>query len=320
MSVLHNPHPSILAVDASTFDYKSYKFPDIKVELLESEAIMILTLDRPARHNAFTNDMCHSMVFALELADMDDRVKVVIMTGSGKSFCAGADLGGSGFGAAHDQPLRYHRDGGGQASGAVLRCRKLVIAAVNGNAVGIGITMVLPADIRIVSESAKLAMPFVKRGITLEAMSGYILPRLVGHSNALEISMTGDVYLPSSKCFSPMFREIVPSEEVFPLALKLAKRLAKENSSVSMALNKALVWRAPSEGGPEATHLIDSMCIRATSAGKDAKEGVESFLQKRAANFTGTLKELDWFGFYPWWNQVDISGTKLRGQNVPSKL
>lgn len=126
--------------------------------------------------------------------------------------------------------------------------------------------------------------------------------------------MTGDTYLPTAKCYSPMFREILPADQVLPNAVKLAKRLAKENSPVSMALNKSLVWRAPDS--PEATHLIDSMCIRATSASKDAKEGVESFLQKRPAKFPGKLAELDWFGFYPWWNQVDISGKKQRGPSA----
>jgi enoyl-CoA hydratase/carnithine racemase len=121
MSVLHNPHPAVHTINASAFDYSAYSFPDAKVSI--EEGVMILTLDRPARHNAFTNDMCHSIVFALELADADDRVKVVVITGAGKSFCAGADLSG-GFGADFNQPLRYHRDGGGQSAGAILRCRK----------------------------------------------------------------------------------------------------------------------------------------------------------------------------------------------------
>jgi hypothetical protein len=132
--------------------------------------------------------------------------------------------------------------------------------------------------------------------------------------------MTGDTYAPTAKCFSPMFREILPAPQVLPTALALAKRLAKENSSVSMALNKSLVWRTPES--PEATHLLDSMCIRATSESKDAKEGVDSFLQKRPASFTGGLKDLDRFGFFPWWNQVDIAGTNVRGQpaSLSSKL
>lgn len=174
--------------------------------------------------------------------------------------------------------------------------------------------MILPADIRIVAESAKLALPFAKRGINLEAMSGYILPRLVGHAHALEICMTGDIYLPSAPCFASMFKSILPADQVFPTALTLAKRLSKENSPVSMALNKALVWRTPDS--PEATHLLDSMCISATSASRDAKEGVESFLQKRPAQFPGKMDELERFGFYPWWNQVDVTGKKVRGPKV----
>jgi enoyl-CoA hydratase/carnithine racemase len=130
--------------------------------------------------------------------------------------------------------------------------------------------------------------------------------------------MTGDTYLPTAKCWSPMFREILPADQVLPTSLKLAHRLAKENSPVSMALNKMLVWRTPDS--PEATHLLDSKCIRATSASKDAKEGVESFLQKRPAKFPGKLGELDWMGFYPWWTQIDIAGKKIRGPLASSKL
>jgi 1,4-dihydroxy-2-naphthoyl-CoA synthase len=126
--------------------------------------------------------------------------------------------------------------------------------------------------------------------------------------------MTGDIYPPTAKCYSPMFKEILPADQVLPVSLKLARRLAKENSPVSMALNKALVWRAPDS--PEATHLLDSKCIRATSASKDAKEGVESFMQKRPANFPGKLAELDWMGFYPWWTQVDVQGKKTRGPSA----
>ena len=215
------------------------------------------------------------------------------------------------------------------------------------------ITMILPADIRIASETAKLALPFVKRGITLEGMSGYILPRLVGHASgshsashllslssltcflfpspphiplpfypppqppdALELAMTGDTYLPTAKPFSPMFSSIVPQEQVLPTAISLGRRLCKQNSSVSMALNKALIWRTPTS--PEATHLLDSKCIAYTSQSNDAREGVESFLQKRTPNFTGNLTSLDQSGFYPWWDQVDVTGMKVRGPKPPS--
>lgn len=134
--------------------------------------------------NAYTTEMCHDMVFAFELADADPRVKAVVLTGAGKSFCAGADLSGGGFGASDSSiTLNTHRDGAGQASGSLLNCRKLVIAAINGNCVGVGVTMLLPADLRIIAKTAKVGIPFTKRGIALEGMAAYFLPRLVGHAS-----------------------------------------------------------------------------------------------------------------------------------------
>lgn len=188
---------------------------------------------------------------------------------------------------------------------------------MNGSAVGVGLTMVLPADIRIVSESAKIALPFTKRGITLEAMSAYFLPRLIGHSNALQIAMTGDTFSPKADCIRGLFAAILPQPEVFPYALQLAKRLAAQNSVLSMALNKALLWRTPTS--PESTHLIDSACIAGLSSASDATEGVRSFLEKRPAQFQGRIEELEELGFYPWWTQTDVQGrgsTKIIRRNA----
>lgn len=177
---------------------------------------------------------------------------------------------------------------------------------MNGSAVGVGLTMVLPADIRIVSETAKIALPFTKRGISLEAMSSYFLPRLVGHANALQIAMTGDTYSPNAPCMAPLFAAILPQSEVLPHSLNLAKRLAKQNSVLSMAINKSLLWRTPAT--PEETHLLDSACIAGLSRASDVAEGVQSFLEKRPANFKGTVQELEQLGFYPWWKEHDVRG------------
>lgn len=170
----------------------------------------------------------------------------------------------------YSRSIKDHRDGGGQVTLSIAHCRKLVIAAVNGSAVGIGATMQLPCDIRIISSTAKIAFPFAKRGITTEACSAFYLPRLVGTSKALELVMTADTYKPDYPALLPLWREILPAEQVFPKSLELAKRLIKENSVVSMAIMKSLIYRAPDN--PEETHLVDSQAIAATSAG-DAVEG-----------------------------------------------
>ncbi|SAM82799.1 related to enoyl-CoA hydratase [Ustilago bromivora] len=259
-----NPHPRVADLDLPTFDYSTYPFVDIKVNL------------RP--------DGIAIIVFAFELFDADDRVKVAIITGSGKVFCAGAYLA-QGFGAFADH-AQGHRDGGGQVALAILRCRKPSIAAINGNAIGIGVTMTLSCDFRLVAQEAKVAIPFVQRGIAMEACSSYLLPRLV-----------------------------------LPESLKLAEKLAK-NSSVSMALFKAQMWRQVHS--PEDAHLLESQGIWET-ARLDGGEGANSFLEKRQARFQGKMKDLDKFAFWPWWRQADVNlygrgPEALRAAKEKSKL
>ncbi|SPO26339.1 related to enoyl-CoA hydratase [Ustilago trichophora] len=296
-----NPHPRICDLDIANFDYASYPWQDIKVEL-RPDGIAVLTMDRASQYNTFTGPMSFSIVFAFELFDADDRVKVAVITGAGKVFCAGAYLA-QGFGAIADH-AQGHRDGGGQVGLAILRCRKPSIAAMNGNAIGIGVTMTLSCDFRLVAEDAKVAIPFVQRGIAMEACSSYLLPRLIGVTKAMDIILTGDVRSPKDESYMALWsRPPLPQDKVLAESLDLAKKLA-QNSPVSMALCKAQIWRQVDS--PEDAHLLESQGIWETSR-LDGEEGVKSFMQKRKPEFPGKMKHLERFAFWPWWRQADVA-------------
>lgn len=315
-----NPHPRVSNVHLPTFDYSTYAWQDIKVEL-RPDGIAIVYLDRPAQYNTFTGSMAFSIIFAFELFDADDRVKVAIITGGGgKVFCAGAYLE-QGFGA-FAKHAQGHRDGGGQVGLSILRCRKPTIAAMNGNAIGIGVTMTLSCDFRLVAENAKIGIPFVKRGIAMEACSSYLLPRLVGVSKAMDIILTGDVRPPSDPSYAALWtKPPLPQDKVLEDSIALAKKLA-ENSPVSMALCKAQIWRQV--GSPEEAHLLESQGIWETSR-LDGMEGAKSFLEKRKAEFPGKMEDLEKFAFWPWWTQAntDLYGRgpeALRAAEAKAKL
>lgn len=296
-----NPHPRVSDVDVASFSYSSYPWQDILVEL-HPNGVAVVTLNRPSQYNTFTGPMAFSIIFAFEMFDADDRVKVAIITGSGKVFCAGAYLE-QGFGAIADH-AQGHRDGGGAVGLSILRCRKPSIAAINGNAIGIGVTMTLSCDFRLVAENAKVGIPFVKRGIAMEACSSYLLPRLVGVSKAMDIILTGEVRPPSDESYAALWtRAPLPQAKVLEEALRMAEKLA-ENSTVSMALCKAQLRRQVDS--PENAHLLESQGIWETSR-LDGLEGAKSFLEKRKPEFAGTMSDLERFAFWPWWRQADVS-------------
>lgn len=293
----------------------TYAWQDLKVDL-SPEGVAVVTLDRPGKMNAFTVMMCCSIVFAFELFDADERVKVAIITGANGVFCAGADLaGGFAGGATYAQE---HRDGGGQTGLAILRCRKPTIAAINGNAVGIGMTLTLSCDYRLVAEDAKVAIPFTKRGIAMEACSSYLLPRLIGVTKTMDIILSGDTRKPTDWSYMDLWsRPPMPKDQVLPTALQLAKTLSTQNSTLSMALCKAQIWRSPNS--PEEAHLLESQGIWETSQ-KDAFEGIKSFLEKRPPKFEGTVSDLERFAFYPWWTEANVAGKTLRGPPPKAKM
>ena len=275
------------------------------------KGVATVTLHRPEQMNAFTKTMRKELVEIFGAADQDDSVRAVVVKGAGKAFCAGADL--SAGGSAFDRTLQEgrkvaiseHRDGGGQVSLAIFRCRKPVIAAINGHAVGVGITMTLPMDIRIVSEDAKIGFVFTRRGVVPEACSSWFLPRIVGISKAAEWIYTGRVFRASEEAASGLFNYVVPQGKVLDKAMTIAREIAENTSAVSVALSKALLWHGLAEGDPQSVHLIDSRCFYWMGHQKDSHEGVDSFLEKRPPKF-GMKVSSDMPDFYPWWKEAKV--------------
>lgn len=273
--------------------------------------IATVTLNRPDRMNAFTPTMRNELIDIFQAADRDNDVRVVVVTGAGKAFCAGADL--SSGPATFDRNARdgkevrigEHRDGGGQVSLAVFRCRKPVIAAINGHAVGIGLTMTLPMDMRIVAEDAKIGFPFTRRGVVQEACSSWFLPRIVGMAKATEWVYTGRIFRASEEAASDLFNYVVPKEQVLDRATAIAREIVENTSAVSVALAKALLWHGQTEPDPQSVHLIDSRCFFWMGRQKDAYEGIESFLQKRPPQFSMNVSS-DMPDFYPWWKEPKV--------------
>lgn len=274
------------------------------------DRVAVITLNRPDRMNAFTGTMMFELIGAFEEIDRDDNVRVAIVTGEGRAFCAGADLGAGGgtFDAkkgGETVGVSDHRDGGGRVTLAIHNCRKPVIAAINGPAVGVGITMTLPMDIRIASEDAKVGFVFARRGIVPEACSSWFLPRIVGISKATELCYTGRVFRAKDEANSGLFTYVVPSDEVLSKAMSIAREIADNTSAVSVALSRALLWHGLGSETPQHAHLIDSKCIQWAGSHPDAYEGVQSFLEKRDPEFKMSPWD-DMPEFYPWWIEPKV--------------
>lgn len=262
-----------------------------------ADGVATITLNRPDRLNAFTSTMARELANAYRQADADDDVRVVIVTGAGRGFCAGADLGrgGSTFDAKDDSRQAERkdfgtidgvpRDGGGITTMSTAACRKVVIGAINGPAVGIGATMTLPMDIRIAAESAKFGFVFARRGLVPEAGSSWFLPRVVGISQAMEWVATGRVFPASEALAGRLVSRVVPDDELLPTAYALAREIADNTSGVSVALSKQLLWSMLGEQSPYDAHRADSKAIFELGQGADVAEGVTSFLEKRAPQF-----------------------------------
>jgi len=275
-----------------------------------ADRVATITLNRPDKLNAFTTRMLDELLATVEEIDRDDEVRAVVVTGEGRAFCAGADLssGGSTFDSTAGNNavgLESHRDGGGQFSLAIHACRKPFIAAINGPAVGVGITMTLPMDIRIANEDAKCGFVFAKRGIVPEACSSWFLPRIVGISKATELCYTGRVFRAKDEAASGLFSYVLPGDQVLPKAYEIAREIAHNTSATSVALAKALLYHGLGEPDPQSAHIIDSKCIHWCGRNADAYEGVQSFLEKREAKFTMSSWR-DMPDFYPWWKEPKV--------------
>jgi enoyl-CoA hydratase/carnithine racemase len=276
------------------------------------DGIATITLNRPEKLNAFTARMMKDLIEVFELTDADDAVRVVIVTGAGRAFCAGADLSGGGatFDRTNPQALEreegkvgdIYRDGGGRVVLRMYESLKPIIAAVNGAAVGVGVTMQLPMDIRLASTDAKFGFVFARRGITPEACSSWFLPRLVGMQTALEWCFTGRVFGAQEALDRGLVRSLHAPEDLLPAAKALAREIADNTAPVSVALSRQLLWRMAGADHPMEAHKADSRAIQSRGAAGDAKEGVSSFLEKRSPAYPDKVSS-DLPDIWPAWGE-----------------
>ena len=290
--------------------------PDFETLLYSLEdGIATVTLNRPEKMNAFTAKMRDDLVTAFDHTDADDAVRVVIVTGAGRAFCAGADLssGGKTFDyASRGESARdkfkvgeVYRDGGGIVTLRIFNSLKPVIGAINGAAVGIGMTMQLPMDIRMASTEARFGFVFARRGITPEAASTWFLSRLVGMQTALEWCFTGRLFNAQEAKGRGLVRSLHAPDELLPAARTLAREIADNTAPVSVALTRQMLWRMAGQDHPMKAHRIDSRAIQSRGQSADAREGVSSFLEKRPAFYANKVST-DMPGFFPWWDEPEF--------------
>ena len=296
-------------------------YETIKYEV--ADGILTLTLNRPDKLNAFTAKMMFELIDAFDKADADDAVRAIVVTGAGRAFCAGADLsaGAATFDydnrkdaprAEHGSPVRADgsvdyghpavRDGGGRLTLRIFECLKPVIAAVNGPAVGVGVTMQLAMDIRLASEDAKFGFVFARRGIVPEAASSYFLPKIVGISQALEWCYSGRVFGAQEAKDGGLVRSLHKPGELLPAAYALAREIADNSAPVSVAITRQMMWRMAGADHPMEAHKVDSRAIYSRGRSGDAREGVTSFLEKRPASYPDRVSDA-MPDFFPWWDE-----------------
>lgn len=266
------------------------------IELEIADGIATIWMNRPDKMNAFTELMRYEIIDALDHTDADDDVRAVIFTGRGRAFCAGADLssgegtfsrGGSDIMGRNGVP----RDGGGTVSLRIYESKKPVIGAINGAAVGVGVTMTLPMDIRLASTAAKFGFVFSRRGIVPEAASSWFLPRLVGISQAMEWVASGEVFPAEEAMAGGLVRSVHEPDDLLPAAYALARKLTESSSAVSIAVARKMMWRMLGADHPMAAHKVDSRGILERGRSEDVKEGINSFFEKRAPQFPDKVSD-----------------------------
>ncbi len=275
-----------------------------QIDYAARDGILTLRLKRPEKLNAYTPTMHRELLEAIDRADEDDAVRVVIVTGAGRAFCAGADLSGGGgtFDSSGRHGIEEHRDGGGLLTLRIFESKKPFIAAINGPAVGVGITMTLPMDIRIASTTARMGFVFARRGIVPEACSSWFLPRIVGIAQAAEWVCTGRVFEAHEALAGRLVSRVVEPDALIPTATALAREIADNTSAISVALSRQMIWRMLGADHPMEAHKVDSKAIFAMGHAADAAEGVTAFLEKRPAQFPMRPSK-DMPPFYPWWKE-----------------
>ena len=289
-------------------------FETIKYEV--KDKILTITLNRPDRLNAFTGQMMNDLISAFDSASNDDEVRVVIVTGEGRGFCAGADLGAGEATFNRDENprtkktddednLEWLRDGGGRTTLAIYDCSKPIIAAINGPAVGVGVTMTLPMDIRLASEEAKFGFVFAGRGLVPEAASSWFLPRIVGISKSLEWTFSGKVFDAEEALKGGLIRSVHSKDSLLDEAKKIANEIIENTSPVSVSMTRQMLWKMLGADHPMEAHKVDSRAIYELGKGEDTKEGVNSFLEKRPPEFPSKVSK-DMPDFYPWWDEREF--------------
>jgi enoyl-CoA hydratase/carnithine racemase len=287
------------------------------------QGIATITLNRPEMFNAMNREMLAELIDVFDLTDQDDNVRVVVVTGEGKGFCGGADLSKGAEGAfdkdkagkdAGDSPLRPDgtfdfskesaRDAGGKLGLRLFNSLKPIIGAINGAGAGVGASMLLPMDIRIGSEKARLAFVYARRGIVYECCSAWFLPRVVGIAKALQWSLSGRVLSAQELLDGGLISEIVPHEQLLPRAYEIAREIADNTAPVSVALMRQMAWRSLGWDHPMEAHRIESRGICTRGRSPDAKEGVASFMEKRLPNFACTVSK-DMPDYFPWWDEPE---------------
>ena len=268
------------------------EFQEIRYEI--ADGLLTITLNRPERLNAFTPRMGRELIEAFDHADDDDQVRAIIVTGEGRGFCAGADLAGGGDTfdwrdrqAADEIP----RDGGGQVALRIFDLTKPVIAAINGPAVGVGITMTLPMDVRLAAEEARIGFVFTRRGIVPEACSSWFLPRIVGISQAMEWVASGRVFSAEEALAGRLVRSVHPQQDLLEVAIALGREIAEHTAPVSVAVARRMLWTMLGAEHPMIAHRADSRAMFARGQSDDAREGVTSFLEKRPPEFTDRVSD-----------------------------
>ena len=277
-----------------------------QIKTIVKNSSLIVQLSRPEKLNTFTETMMREIIDALDLAEQNNEIRSIIFTGDGDKFCAGADLssGEDSFDWTEKKKSenKVVRDAGGVLTLRLFKSKKPLIAAINGDAVGIGATMLLPMDIRIASDEARFGFVFAKRGIVPEAASSWFLPRLIGIDNALKLCYSGKVINANEAKEIKLISEVTSEETLISRALELSEEFTAKTSSISIALTRQMMWRMLGADHPMEAHKIDSRAVYELGKSGEASEGIKSFFEKRPPNFPGKLTE-DLPDFYPWWDE-----------------
>lgn len=275
------------------------------IHFREDESLGYITLNRPDKLNAFTVEMMSEMLDVFDHIDATDSIMAVIITGEGRAFCAGADLSSgaktfdSGFDTSDDFKEDFKRDSGGILTLRMYNCLKPILIACNGDAVGIGASLQLAADIRVASKTSRYGFVFAKRGIVPDACASWFLPRIVGISKALELCYSGEIFSAEDAFSFGLVNYIVEPSELINKTKEIALKLISNTAPVSVALTRHMIWDMSSAASPEDAHVLDSKAINSRGASKDAVEGVMSFLEKRKAKYVNTISS-DMPTFFPW--------------------